>query len=343
MNKKDILVTGGLGFIGSHTAVSLHEAGYRPILLDNLSNSELSVLEGIEKITGVAPVFFKGDVNDPSVLNGIFEQFHILAVIHFAAYKAVGESVEKPLEYYHNNVGGMINLLKVMKKQGVSNMVFSSSCTVYGEPEVIPVTENEPVKDATSPYGASKQMCETILKDVHWCHTQCLRYFNPVGAHESGFIGELPIGIPNNLVPYITQTAAGIREKLTVHGNDYPTADGTCIRDYIHVMDLADAHVAALSRLLESKEESYFETFNLGTGNGSSVMEVVEAFEKATGIKIPTTIGPRRAGDVVRVWADTTKVNRILQWKTKRNLQAMMADAWRWQLGLDKSKIKLGS
>lgn len=334
MNHRNILVTGGLGFIGSHTAVSLHEAGYRPILLDNLSNSELSILEGIEKITGATPVFIKGDVNDAAVLNNIFNEFNILAVIHFAAYKAVGESVEKPLEYYRNNVSGMITLLEVMKKHGVDKMVFSSSCTVYGEPDQIPVTENESIKKAASPYGATKQMCETILADLSWCHTQCLRYFNPVGAHESGFIGELPIGVPNNLVPYITQTVAGIRETLTVHGNDYPTPDGTCIRDYIHVVDLAEAHVAALHRLLKPAFETSFEAFNIGTGTGCSVMDVILAFEEATGRKVRYQIGPRRAGDVIKVWADTQKVNQVLKWKSKRDLKTMMADAWNWQTSL---------
>jgi UDP-glucose 4-epimerase len=331
LSKVDILVTGGLGFIGSHTVVSLHEAGYRPIILDNLSNSDLSILEGIEAITKEAPVFFKGDVNDPAVFKSIFEQFDIAAVVHFAAYKAVGESVEKPLAYYRNNVSGLITLLEAMQHYGVKKMVFSSSCTVYGEPSQVPVTEDESIKPASSPYGASKQMCETILNDTQWCSTQCLRYFNPVGAHPSGSIGELPLGVPNNLVPYITQTAAGLREQLTIHGNDYPTPDGTCIRDYIHVVDLAEAHVASLQRLLGHAAAGNFEAFNIGTGTGGSVLQVVHAFEHATGLKLPYVFGPRRAGDVVQVWADTSKVTRVLGWKATRSLEDMMADAWNWQ------------
>lgn len=327
----DILVTGGLGFIGSHTVVSLQEAGHNAIILDNLCNSSLHILGRIEQITGKAPAFFKGDVNDPAALDAIFSQYDIKAVIHFAALKAVGESVEKPLEYYRNNVGGMITLLEQMKKHSVVNMVFSSSCTVYGEPLKVPVSEDESIKPANSPYGATKQMGETILKDNPWCHTQCLRYFNPVGAHPSGLIGELPLGVPNNLVPYITQTAIGLRKQLAVHGNDYPTQDGTCIRDYIHVMDLAEAHLAALNRMLEHKADSHFEAFNIGTGTGYSVLDVVHAFEKATGIAIPYQVGPRRAGDVVAVWSDCTLVNRVLGWKARFGLDEMMRDAWKWQ------------
>lgn len=329
MNK--ILVTGGLGFIGSHTTVSLIEAGFEPVILDNLSNSDIQALNGIEKITGLRPAFVEGDVNNPQDLNSLFETHTIEAVIHFAALKAVGESVEKPLLYYHNNVSGLISLLRAMESHGVKQMVFSSSCTVYGEPAVIPVTEQESIKPATSPYGATKQMCETILTDTEWCQTQCLRYFNPVGAHPSGIIGELPLGVPNNLVPYITQTAAGLRKELTVHGNDYPTADGTCIRDYIHVVDLAEAHIAALKRLLHKKASNRFEVFNIGTGKGGSVLDVIHAFENTTGLKIPYRIGPRRAGDVVAVFADCTKVNEQLGWHAKRNLDDMMRDAWNWQ------------
>lgn len=328
---KDILVTGGLGFIGSHTSVSLLEAGYNPVILDNLSNSRLSVLDGLEKITGKQLSFIKGDVNDPAIYSSIFDQFDIAAVIHFAASKAVGESVEKPLMYYRNNVGGLITLLEAMDKAGVQKMVFSSSCTVYGEPDQVPVTEQSPVKEATSPYGATKQMGETILRDVAWCQTQCLRYFNPVGAHPSGHIGELPLGVPNNLVPFLTQVVAGIRPSLTVFGNDYPTRDGSCIRDYIHIVDLAEAHVAALNRMLEKKADSRFEVFNIGTGNGSTVLEVIDAFEKATGLKVPSQIGPRRAGDVVQVWADTRRVNEVLGWKARFSLTEMMRDAWNWQ------------
>lgn len=327
----EILVTGGLGFIGSHTVVKLMQEGFDPVIIDNLSNSEKEVLSGIAKITGRTPAFTRGDVNDPEVLDMLFSQHKIGAVIHFAALKAVGESVEKPLLYYHNNVAGLITLLTAMQNHRIERIVFSSSCTVYGEPEKVPVTESESIKPATSPYGASKQMCETILRDQNWCHTQCLRYFNPVGAHPSGLIGELPLGVPNNLVPYITQTAAGLRNELTIHGGDYPTPDGTCIRDYIHVMDLAEAHIAALKRLLDNQSASRFETFNIGTGIGGSVLDVVNAFEKSTGIKVPYKVGPRRAGDVVAVWADCSRVNQVLGWKAKLNLEDMMRDAWNWQ------------
>jgi len=334
----DILVTGGLGFIGSHTVVSLIEAGYRPVIIDNLSNSDLSILQGIEAITGSSPVFFKGDVNDQALLSSIFEQFKISAVIHFAAFKAVGESVQKPLDYYQNNVGGLVSLLKSMKRYNVQNLVFSSSCTVYGEPEHIPVSEHESIKPASSPYGATKQMCETILQDVNWCHSQCLRYFNPVGAHSSAHIGELPLGVPNNLVPFITQTAAGIRKELVIFGSDYPTPDGTNIRDYIHVMDLASAHVASLNRLLKGENKHYFEVFNIGTGKGNSVLEVIHAFENATGVKVPYKIGDRRIGDVVQVWADTAKVTETLGWKPSRGIEEMMADAWRWQQQIQRNQ-----
>lgn len=326
----DILVTGGLGFIGSHTVISLYEAGYNPIILDNLSNSDLSVIEGLEKISGKQVHFIKGDVNDPGIYASIFDQFEIQAVIHFAAYKAVGESVEKPLIYYRNNVGGLLSLLEAMNQAGVVNMVFSSSCTVYGQPDVVPVTENERIKPANSPYGSTKQMCETILQDTSWCRTQCLRYFNPVGAHPSGLIGELPLGVPNNLVPFITQTAAGIRPELTVYGNDYPTPDGTCIRDYIHVVDLAEAHVAALRRML-APETPRIEVFNIGTGKGYSVLEVIHTFEAVSGKTLPHRIGPRRAGDVTEVWADTHHASRVLGWNAKLGLEEMMRDAWNWQ------------
>ncbi len=333
---KDILVTGGLGFIGSHTVVSLVEAGYNPIILDNLSNSRLSAIDGIESITGKSVHFIKGDVNDPTIYLSVFEQFEIQAVIHFAAYKAVGESVEKALVYYRNNVGGLITLLEAMEKANLSNLVFSSSCTVYGEPDNVPVTELEPTKAATSPYGATKQMCEVILQDTLWCKTQCLRYFNPVGAHKSGKIGELPLGVPNNLVPYITQTAAGLRNELTVHGNDYNTRDGSNIRDYIHVVDLAEAHVAALDRLLTPELADRFEVFNIGTGNGNTVLEVIEAFEKVNATKVPYKIGPRRAGDVVQVWANTQKINKVFGWKARFSIEDMMRDAWNWQKNASK-------
>lgn len=329
---KNILVTGGLGFIGSHTVVSLHEAGFNPIILDNLSNTRENVLDGLEKLMGRRPVFFKGDVNDAGIYDRIVSKTgEIAAVIHFAAFKAVGESVEQPLKYYHNNVQGLIRLLTAMDKHGINNIVFSSSCTVYGEPDQVPVNEESPIKPAASPYGATKQMGETILRDCTWLNTQCLRYFNPIGAHPTGLIGELPLGVPSNLIPYLTQSVAGLRPPLTVHGGDYPTTDGTCIRDYIHVCDLADAHVVALNRLLGKKQTSTFEVFNIGTGDGSSVLQVLNAFEAATGKKADYQIGPRRPGDVVAVWADASHAEKELGWKAKRGLTEMLRDAWNWQ------------
>ncbi len=331
MNNK-ILVTGGLGFIGSHTAVCLHEAGFEPIIIDNLSNSKIEALKGISTLIGYTPIFIEGDVNHTELMVQLIEQHQPQAIIHFAAFKAVGESVEKPLLYYQNNVGGLISLLSAMKDTGINKVVFSSSCTVYGEPAEIPVRETTITKPAESPYGATKQMGEVILKDnANWLKTQCLRYFNPIGAHPSGLIGELPLGVPNNLIPYLTQTVAGIRPSLTVHGNDYPTPDGTCIRDYIHVMDLAEAHVIAVQRLLNGKQSESFEVFNIGTGTGSSVSEVIETFEKVNQIAVPHSMGPRRSGDVVQVWAETTKVESILGWKAKRDLSQMLKDAWNWQ------------
>jgi UDP-glucose 4-epimerase len=341
MEQKKILVTGGLGFIGSHTVVCLHEAGYKPVIIDNLHNSRIDVLSAIAQLIGYTPEFIQGDVNDKSLMTEIFAIHKPDAVIHFAAHKAVGESVDQPLMYYHNNVVGLVSLLEVMKQAECKKLVFSSSCTVYGEPEQVPVKESTPTRPAASPYGATKQMGEVILKDNNWFEVQCLRYFNPVGAHESSLIGELPLGVPNNLIPYLTQTVAGIRPQLTVHGGDYNTTDGTCIRDYIHVMDLADAHVAAIGRLfsntMEHKVEigdpslGNFEVFNIGTGHGYSVLEVISAFESATCEKVPHIIGPRRNGDVVAVWAETTKVNEVLGWKASRNLETMMRDAWNWQ------------
>lgn len=341
MGKRNILVTGGLGFIGSHTVLCLDAAGYNPIIIDNLHNSRIDVLDALESLLGYRPTYVQGDVNDAALLNGLFVSHQPEAVIHFAAHKAVGESVENPLMYYHNNVVGLITLLDAMKSNGCHKMVFSSSCTVYGEPESVPVKESTPTRPAASPYGATKQMAEVILKDNTWCEVQCLRYFNPVGAHPTAKIGELPLGVPNNLIPYLTQTVAGIREQLTVYGSDYPTADGTCIRDYIHVMDLAEAHVAAIDRLFLSNKSSetllgdpstdVFEVFNIGTGVGYSVLEVIQAFENATGKKVNYTLGNRRPGDVVAVWADTEKVNQVLGWSAKRDLTTMMKDAWHWQ------------
>ena len=333
--KHKIIVTGGLGFIGSHTVVCLHEAGFEPIIIDNLSNSEASAMDGIEQLIGYKPIWANMDVNDKAALGSLIKEHQPQGVIHFAAFKAVGESVEKPLTYYRNNVGGLITLMEVLKEENIDNLVFSSSCTVYGEPDEIPVKESTQTKMAESPYGATKQMGEIILKDnANWLNTQCLRYFNPIGAHESGFIGELPLGVPNNLIPYLTQTVAGIRKELTVFGDDYNTTDGTCIRDYIHVMDLAEAHVFAINRLINGEQKEPFEVFNIGTGNGSSVLEVIHAFEKANGIPVPHKIGPRRAGDVVQVWAETTKVEHVLGWKAKRNLETMLKDAWNWQTKL---------
>jgi UDP-glucose 4-epimerase len=342
MHRKKILVTGGLGFIGSHTIVCLHEAGYVPVIIDNLHNSRIEVLDAISQLIGYTPVFIPGDVNDKTLMAQIFKTHQPEAVIHFAAHKAVGESVDEPLMDYHNKVVGLISLLEVMKKKDCNKLVFSSSCTVYGEPEQVPVKESTPTRPATSPYGATKQMGEVILKDNMWCNVQCLRYFNPVGAHELSLIGELPLGVPNNLIPYLTQTVAGIRPQLTVHGGDYNTPDGTCIRDFIHVMDLAGAHVAAINRLFSDSKKpqvvigdpsnSNFEVFNIGTGKGYSVLEVIAAFEEATGEKVPHVIGPRRSGDIVAVWAETTKVTDVLGWSATRNLETMMRDAWNWQL-----------
>lgn len=332
--KSDILVTGGLGFIGSHTVLSLAEAGYRPVIVDNLSNSDRSVVGRLEALLGKKVDFIEGDINDPGLYPRLFDAFAISAVIHFAAFKAVGESVEKPLVYYRNNVGGLITLLEAMEKWGIDKMVFSSSCTVYGEPDTIPPTEETPTKPAISPYGATKQMCETILRDTRTCQTQCLRYFNPIGAHPSGLIGELPLGVPANLVPYLTQSVAGLRPPLTVYGGDYPTPDGTCIRDYIHVCDLAEAHVAALNRLMDKRQEASFEVFNIGTGKGSSVLEILGAFQEATGLAPVYRMGPRRAGDVVAVYADASKAERVLGWRATRTLRQMLRDAWNWQTKL---------
>jgi UDP-glucose 4-epimerase len=336
--KKKILVTGGLGFIGSHTVVCLHEAGFEPIIIDNLSNSLMSAMDGIQSLIGYKPTFLNADVNDKIALSNLIESHKPEAIIHFAAFKAVGESVEKPLMYYHNNLGGLISVLEVMQQHNLSNLVFSSSCTVYGEPDTVPVSENTTTKPAQSPYGATKQMGEIILNDnASWCNTQCLRYFNPIGAHPTAALGELPLGVPNNLIPFLTQTVAGIRKELTIFGSDYETPDGTCIRDYIHVMDLAEAHVKAVERLLNKQQLESFEVFNIGTGNGFSVLEVIRSFEEENKIAVPHKIGPRRPGDVVKVWADTTKVENVLGWKAKRGLNEMMRDAWNWQLKLNQN------
>ena len=338
MNK--ILVTGGLGYIGSHTVVELQNSCYEVIIIDNLSNSSLDVLEGITNITDKSPKFERLDLRMKSDVTDFFERNKDIAgIIHFAASKAVGESVENPLLYYENNINTLVYLLQECGKNKIENFIFSSSCTVYGEPDSLPITEDAPVKVATSPYGNTKQISEEILKDtcaVTSLNTIALRYFNPIGAHETVEIGELPAGVPQNLVPFITQTAAGIREQLSVFGDDYPTEDGSCIRDYIHVVDLAKAHVIALERLLEKKNKTNYEVFNLGTGRGSSVLEVVNSFEKTTGEKLNYKIVGRRPGDVISVYADTKKANNILGWKTERTMEEALASAWKWEKKLRK-------
>lgn len=337
---KVILVTGGLGFIGSHTVVELIANGYTPIIVDNLSNTSEEVLKGIEKICGIRPAYYIVDVNDVVALDKIFKSHAIQSVVHFAAFKAVGESVQKPLLYYRNNVAGLVSLLEVMEANFCFKIVFSSSCTVYGQPKSLPVAENAPIVSPTSPYGNTKKICEEILQDAGQFNVVSLRYFNPIGAHPTAEIGELPLGIPNNLIPYITQTAAGIRSELKVHGSDYNTIDGTCVRDYLHVCDLADAHLLALERLESNefgKEEGKFEVYNLGTGKGYSVKEVVETFQEVTGEKLNHSYGPRRPGDVEQVWANPTKANKALGWKTRRELPEMLASAWKWQRKLTNS------
>jgi UDP-glucose 4-epimerase len=337
-----ILVTGGLGFIGSHVAVELQNHGYDVVIIDNLSNSSESVLDGITDITGVPPLFYKMDLRDKHSVTDFFKAHQDVAgVIHFAASKAVGESVEKPLLYYENNIHSLVYLLQELKQLERANFIFSSSCTVYGQADKLPITEDAPIKPAESPYGNTKQIGEEIIKDscIAFSKIQAiaLRYFNPIGAHPSVKIGELPLGVPQNLVPFITQTAIGKREQLAVFGDDYPTADGTCIRDYIHVVDLAKAHVTALERLLQKNNDANFEVFNIGTGKGSSVMEVVNAFEKVSGTKLNYRIADRRAGDVIAAYADTTKANKILGWQSQYTLQDALKSAWDWELKLNKN------
>ena len=331
---KKILITGGAGYIGSHTAVELWNSGFEPVILDDLSNSDSKVLDRLEEITGKRFSFYRGDCNDKKNLEEISSQHEISGVIHFAAFKSVGESTARPLKYYQNNIGSMLVLLDWMKEKRIQDLVFSSSCTVYGQPEVLPVTESTPRQDAESPYGNTKKICEDILVDYVKSNAGVrvisLRYFNPVGAHPSAKIGELPLGVPQNLVPFITQTAAGIREKLTVFGNDYDTPDGSCVRDYIHVMDLADAHVKALD-FLKNQNPDFYEVFNVGSGNGNTVLEVIHAFEKVNGLKLNYEIGPRRPGDVVKTWADTTKIKEVLGWYPKFSLEDSMRDSWNWQ------------
>ncbi|MEI6747782.1 MAG: UDP-glucose 4-epimerase GalE [Bacteroidales bacterium] len=341
-----ILVTGGTGYIGSHTVVELQQAGYEVEIIDNLSNSYLEVVGKIEQITGIRPGFSEFDICDLAKLRQFFASHQgIDGIIHFAAYKAVGESVEQPLKYYYNNLVSLINLLSCMKENGIINIVFSSSCTVYGQPDQLPVTERAPLKQPFSPYGNTKQIAEEILSDTLIANKDlkaiALRYFNPIGAHPSAFIGELPIGIPNNLVPFITQTAIGKRGSLRVFGDDYPTPDGTAIRDYIHVVDLAKAHVVAVERLMENKGKENFEMFNLGTGQGLSVMQVIKSFEKVTGLKLNYHICPRREGDVIEVWADTDFANKELGWKATRDIDEMMASAWKWEKALKQQEESL--
>ena len=335
-----VLVTGGLGFIGSHTVVELQNKGFEVVIIDNLSNSSIKVLDGIVSITGKAPQFENIDLKEKSKVQEFFLNHQdIVGVIHFAASKAVGESVEQPLMYYENNINTLVYVLQELTKLEQSNFIFSSSCTVYGQADELPISENAPIKPAESPYGNTKQIGEEIIKDT--CKVTpklnaiALRYFNPIGAHPTAKIGELPIGVPQNLVPFITQTGVGIREQLSVFGDDYPTPDGTCIRDYIHVVDVAKAHVVALQRLLESNNTSNYEYFNLGTGTGSSVLEVINSFERISGEKLNYKIANRREGDVISAYADTTKANQVLGWKAEFSLDDAMTSAWKWQKRLN--------
>jgi UDP-glucose 4-epimerase len=337
-----ILVTGGAGYIGSHAVVELAQAGYEPIIVDDFSNSKESVLAGLRDILGRDVPCHHIDCGNADALREVFrKEGNVQGVIHFAAFKAVGESVQKPLAYFQNNVGSLLTLIEVMNEVGVENLVFSSSCTVYGVPDQLPVTEATPTKPASSPYGRTKQMCEDIMHDMaaapgNKLRTILLRYFNPIGAHPSAKIGELPLGVPNNLVPFITQTAAGLRDKLTIFGNDYDTPDGTNVRDYIYVVDLAKAHIVAVQRLLDHKAADAVETFNIGTGHGNTVLEVVTTFEQASGQKLNYAIGPRRAGDVPAIYADATKAAEVLGFKTETSLFDALASAWKWQQTLNK-------
>ena len=334
LNSTDhVLVTGGAGYIGSHTVVELIQAGYKVTVVDSLERSEQRIIEGVESITKTKVDFHKLDCLDFSALDALFSKNNFTSVIHFAAYKSVNESVVKPIEYYKNNVGTLITLLEVMKKHQVTDLIFSSSCTVYGQPDQIQVNELAPFKKSESPYGSTKQVCEKILEDAATENFRIisLRYFNPIGAHPSALIGELPIGVPNSLVPYVTQTAAGIREKLLVFGNDYDTTDGSCVRDFIHVCDVATAHVKAIEYLSNRKETSLFDAFNLGTGIGVSVLELVKKFIEVTGVNINYSIGPRRPGDVVKVYADPKKINTAFGWRTQYDLGQSILHAWQWE------------
>ncbi len=337
--KPRILVTGGTGYIGSHTVVELQKAGYPVVIIDNLSNSNVEVLDGIERITGIRPDFVEADCTDIAAIRSLFDKYPgIKGIINFAASKAVGESMQKPVLYYRNNLNTLMNLLDVMAERDVKGIVFSSSCTVYGEPDVNPVTEQSPIKKATSPYGNTKQISEEIITDVINAgapfKSVILRYFNPVGAHPSAEIGELPNGVPQNLIPFLTQTAIGIRKELSVFGNDYNTPDGSCIRDYIDVVDLAKAHVIAVERMLDDKSSEKIEIFNLGTGNGLSVLELINTFETATGVKVPHKIVGRRAGDIEKVWANPRHANEVLGWKAETPIADTMRSAWAWQCKL---------
>ena len=338
MKKQTVLVAGGAGYIGSHTTVELIEAGYDVVIADNLSNSEMRAVEGVRKITGVEVPFVLGDCCEKEAFRKLFEQYEFDSAIHFAASKAVGESVEKPMLYYRNNLLSLMNLVELMHEYGRHHVVFSSSCTVYGEPDKQPVTELTPRKEATSPYGNTKQISEDILRDTMkaWPEMKAiaLRYFNPIGAHPSALIGELPRGVPQNLVPYVTQTAAGIRECLSVFGDDYPTPDGSCIRDYIDVTDLAKAHVKAIDRMVGDKNKANYEVFNVGTGRGVSVLELVKGFERVNNLKLNYKIAPRRTGDIIAIWADPTLANEELGWKAERTLDETLASAWKWQQSL---------
>lgn len=343
--KQTILVTGGTGFIGSHTTVELQQAGYNVVIIDNLSNSKVEVLDGIEKITGIRPTFENVDLRDFDATEKVFAKYpDIEGIIHFAASKAVGESVQKPLLYYRNNIVSLVNLLELMPKYNVKGIIFSSSCTVYGQPtpENLPVTENAPIQPALSPYGNTKQVNEEIIRDfIHSgasIKSIVLRYFNPIGAHPSALIGELPNGVPMNLIPFVTQTAIGVRKELKIFGNDYNTPDGTCIRDYIYVVDLAKAHVAAMARVLD-KETEPIEYFNIGTGTGVSTLEVVEGFERATGVKVNWQFAPRREGDIEKVWGNVDKANKMLGWKADTPLEDVLKSAWKWQLKLREDGI----
>jgi UDP-glucose 4-epimerase len=343
MKKKKILVTGGTGYIGSHTTVELIEEGFDVVIIDNLYNSEAEVADRICQITGIKPELAVFDICDREKLNEFLrKQENIDGIIHFAAYKAVGESVNKPLEYYRNNLLSLINLLEAMKNSGIPNFVFSSSCTVYGQPEKLPVTEDAPIQPAMSPYGNTKQIGEEIIRDTVTVNDKIkaisLRYFNPVGAHQSALIGELPRGVPENLVPFITQTAYGLRKELKVFGNDYNTPDGSCIRDYLHVVDLAKAHVTSVKRLIENRNKANYEVFNLGTGKGVSVLEAIKSFERVTGIRLNYQITGRRAGDIEKIWADPSLANRELGWRTVSSLDESMKTAWEWEKQIRKDK-----